>query len=138
MSTPRAIHHFINGQIVPGTSGRTGNVFDPNTGEVQAHVDLATTRELNDAVEIAKAAQPAWAATNPQRRARVLFKFKQLLEENMDELAVPWSSSSSGNGGNATITSPHPASSGAVAPSDDAETVLSGDQAFDLMLLLAI
>jgi len=92
MSTPRAIHHFINGQIVPGTSGRTGNVFDPNTGEVQAHVDLATTRELDDAVEIAKAAQPAWAATNPQRRARVLFKFKQLLEENMDELAVLLSS----------------------------------------------
>jgi len=92
MSTPRAIHHFINGQAVPGTSGRKGDVFDPNTGEVQAQVDLASVQELNDAVEIAKAAQPAWAATNPQRRARVLFKFKQLLEENMDELAVLLSS----------------------------------------------
>ncbi|XBQ17086.1 MAG: CoA-acylating methylmalonate-semialdehyde dehydrogenase [Oceanicaulis sp.] len=83
----RDIHHFINGKAVPGTSGRFGDVYDPNTGEVQAKVALATAKELGEAVEIAKAAQPAWAAVNPQRRARVLFKFKELLEANMDELA---------------------------------------------------
>jgi len=64
----------------------------PNTGRVQARVDMAAAQELNDAVGIAKSAQPAWAAANPQRRARVLFRFKQLLEENMNELAVLLSS----------------------------------------------
>ena len=83
----RDIHHFINGKAVPGTSGRFGDVYDPNTGEVQAKVALATKDELATAVEAAKAAQPAWAAVNPQRRARVMFKFKELLEANMDELA---------------------------------------------------
>lgn len=87
MAAQRDIHHFINGKAVPGTSGRFGDVFDPNTGEVQAKVALASAAELADAVEIAKAAQPAWAAVNPQRRARVLFKFKTLLEDNIDELA---------------------------------------------------
>jgi malonate-semialdehyde dehydrogenase (acetylating)/methylmalonate-semialdehyde dehydrogenase len=87
MAAQRDIHHFINGKAVPGTSGRFGDVFDPNTGEVQAKVALASGAELADAVEIAKAAQPAWAAVNPQRRARVLFKFKALLEEHIDELA---------------------------------------------------
>ncbi|MFW6412582.1 MAG: CoA-acylating methylmalonate-semialdehyde dehydrogenase [Oceanicaulis sp.] len=83
----REIHHFIGGKDVRGTSGRFGDVYDPNTGEVQAKVDLATAEELANAVEIAKAAQPAWAAVNPQRRARVMFKFKELLEANMDDLA---------------------------------------------------
>ncbi len=87
MTAQRDIHHFINGNAVPGTSGRFGDVFDPNTGEVQAKVALATKDEMAAAIEIAKAAQPAWAAVNPQRRARVMFKFKQLLEDNMDELA---------------------------------------------------
>jgi malonate-semialdehyde dehydrogenase (acetylating)/methylmalonate-semialdehyde dehydrogenase len=62
-------------------------VFDPNTGEVQAKVALASKSEMDEAVARAKAAQPAWAAMNPQRRARVLFKFKDLLETNIDELA---------------------------------------------------
>ncbi|MFP4518006.1 MAG: CoA-acylating methylmalonate-semialdehyde dehydrogenase [Oceanicaulis sp.] len=83
----RDIHHFINGKAVPGGSGRFGDVYDPNTGDVQAKVALATRDELAHAVEIAKAAQPAWAAVNPQRRARVMFKFKELLEADMDELA---------------------------------------------------
>jgi malonate-semialdehyde dehydrogenase (acetylating)/methylmalonate-semialdehyde dehydrogenase len=83
----RDIHHFINGKAVPGTSGRFGDVFDPNTGEVQAKVALASKSEMDEAVARAKAAQPAWAAMNPQRRARVLFKFKDLLETNIDELA---------------------------------------------------
>ena len=88
MSAHRDIPHFINGKAVPGGSGRFGDVYDPNTGEVQAKVALASVKEMDEAVAIAKAAQPDWAAVNPQRRARVMFKFKQLLEENMDELAV--------------------------------------------------
>ncbi|WP_421860874.1 CoA-acylating methylmalonate-semialdehyde dehydrogenase [Oceanicaulis sp.] len=88
MSAHRDIHHFINGKAVPGGSNRFGDVYDPNTGEVQAKVALASVKEMDEAVAIAKAAQPAWAAVNPQRRARVMFKFKQLLEENMDKLAV--------------------------------------------------
>ncbi|TRO95683.1 CoA-acylating methylmalonate-semialdehyde dehydrogenase [Glycocaulis profundi] len=83
----RQIHHFVNGKAAPGTSGRTGEVFNPSTGEVQALVALATGAELGAAVETAKTAQAAWAAVNPQRRARVMFKFKQLVEDNMDELA---------------------------------------------------
>ena len=62
-------------------------MFDPNQGQVQAHVRLGTAADLQKAVDAAKAAQPAWAATNPQRRARVMFKFKELVEKNMDELA---------------------------------------------------
>ena len=80
--------HFINGKRVAGTSGRTSNVYNPATGEVQATVALASDAELAAAVESAKAAQPAWAATNPQRRGRVFMKFVDLLNQNMDELAV--------------------------------------------------
>ena len=87
MSAHRDIHHFVNGKAQPGASGRFGDVFDPNTGEVQAKVALASAQELADAVEIAKAAQLGWAAVNPQRRARVMFKFKALVEAHMDELA---------------------------------------------------
>jgi malonate-semialdehyde dehydrogenase (acetylating) / methylmalonate-semialdehyde dehydrogenase len=83
----RAIEHFIAGQIVAGGSGRSGDVFNPNTGEVQARVSLATTDELDRAVAAAERAFPAWAATNPQRRARVMFAFKALVEKHMDELA---------------------------------------------------
>ena len=82
----RDIDHFIAGQAF-ASSGRTGDVFDPNQGEVQAKVKLGTAAELQKAVDAAKAAQPAWAATNPQRRARVFFRFRELVEKNMDELA---------------------------------------------------
>src|SRR5690606_32279337 len=83
----RSIEHFINGRSVAGTSGCYGEVFDPCVGEVQARVSLASASELDRAVESAAAAQKGWAATNPQRRARVLFEFKRLLELHMDELA---------------------------------------------------
>ena len=63
-------------------------MFDPNQGQVQAHVRLGTAADLEKAMDAAKAAQPAWAATNPQRRARVMFKFKELVEAHMDELAA--------------------------------------------------
>ena len=83
----RPIEHFIGGQTVVGASGRFGDVFDPNTGQVQARVQLATLSELDRAVENAAAAQKDWARVNPQRRARVMFEFKRLLELHMDELA---------------------------------------------------
>lgn len=81
------IGHFISGKRVAGTSGRTADVFNPATGEVQAQVALASADELTAAVANAKAAQPAWAATNPQRRARVMMKFVELLNRDMDKLA---------------------------------------------------
>ncbi|MDP3870354.1 CoA-acylating methylmalonate-semialdehyde dehydrogenase [Phenylobacterium sp.] len=83
----REITHFIDGVSVAGTSGRHGEVFNPNTGEVQARVALASPAELDDAVQAALRAQPAWAAVNPQRRARVMFEFKRLVEARMQELA---------------------------------------------------
>ena len=83
----RQISHFIDGAAVASASGRTGDVFNPNTGEVQAKVGLGTFDELELAVQSALRAQPAWAAVNPQRRARVMFEFKRLLEANMQALA---------------------------------------------------
>ena len=88
----RDIGHFLSGRRVDGTSGRHGDVFDPGTGAVQARVAFASAAEVDAAVAAAKAAQPAWAATNPQRRARVMFEFKRLIEANMDELAALLSS----------------------------------------------
>ncbi len=81
------IGHFIGGKHLAGTSGRTADVFNPATGEVQAKVALASPAEMRAAIENAAAAQPAWAATNPQRRARVLMKFVDLLHRDMDKLA---------------------------------------------------
>ncbi|HEX8443300.1 MAG TPA: CoA-acylating methylmalonate-semialdehyde dehydrogenase [Allosphingosinicella sp.] len=82
----RQIDHFIGG--VPHASGeRQGDIFDPNNGGVQARVGLGNAADLARAMDNARAAQPAWAATNPQRRARVMFKFKDLVESNMDALA---------------------------------------------------
>ncbi|MGB5093427.1 MAG: CoA-acylating methylmalonate-semialdehyde dehydrogenase [Parvibaculum sp.] len=79
--------HFIGGIHVRGASGRFCDVTNPNTGEVTGRTPLATTAELRSAVEVAAKAFPDWAATNPQRRARVMFEFKRLLEDNMQELA---------------------------------------------------
>src|ERR1700730_15486210 len=83
----RSIGHFIGGEEGAGTSGRTGEVYDPNTGEVQAKVHFADPGEVEHAITVAQAAQPAWAATNPQRRARVLFKFIELVQREFDGLA---------------------------------------------------
>ena len=83
----RDIHHFINGKAVAGTSGRFGDVYDPNTGKVQAKVALAAPSEIDDAIAKSAKAQAAWAAMNPQRRARVMFAWKTLIEAKMDELA---------------------------------------------------
>ena len=83
----RDVHHFIDGKQVVGKSGRFGDIYNPNTGEVQARVQLATEAELGAAVASAKATFPAWSMMNPQRRARVMFEFKRLLEANINELA---------------------------------------------------
>ncbi|WP_108659407.1 CoA-acylating methylmalonate-semialdehyde dehydrogenase [Acuticoccus kandeliae] len=83
----RQIGHFIGGKVVAGASGREADVFRPATGEVQARVPLASADEVRAAIANAAEAQPAWAATNPQRRARVMMRFVALLNENMDELA---------------------------------------------------
>jgi malonate-semialdehyde dehydrogenase (acetylating)/methylmalonate-semialdehyde dehydrogenase len=83
----RTIGHFIGGREVKGTSGRFADVFEPMTGEVQAQVALASKAELRAAVENAKAAQPEWGATNPQRRARVMMKFLELAQRDYDKLA---------------------------------------------------
>ncbi|MFN7028607.1 MAG: aldehyde dehydrogenase family protein, partial [Sphingopyxis sp.] len=77
-------HHIVGGA---GGSARQGDVFDPNNGSVQAQVALGDAALLDRVVAAAKAAQPGWAATNPQRRARVMFEFKRLVEANMDALA---------------------------------------------------
>jgi len=78
-------HFFADGSSSPAE--RFGDVFNPNSGDVQARVGLGKPADLDRAVALAKAAQPAWAATNPQRRARVMFRFKELIEQNMQSLA---------------------------------------------------
>ena len=83
----RNIGHFIGGKHVAGKSGRTADVFQPLDGTVQAKVALATKEEVREAVENARAAQPKWAATNPQRRVRVLRRFLELVEAEYDSLA---------------------------------------------------
>src|SRR5580698_8919781 len=83
----RDIPHFIDGKPFHQTGGDHGDVFDPSTGEVQARVGLADAALMDVAVQAAARAQVAWAATNPQRRARVMFEFKRLVEARMDELA---------------------------------------------------
>ena len=80
--------HWINGQHVKGTSGRFGDVYNPATGEVVSRVPLASQGELAAAVEAARSAWPDWAQTPPLSRARIMFKYKALIEENADELAA--------------------------------------------------
>jgi malonate-semialdehyde dehydrogenase (acetylating)/methylmalonate-semialdehyde dehydrogenase len=88
----RVLTHFVGGKHVAGTSGRFGDVFDPNTGEVQANVPLATTAEVESVVANAAEAQKEWATWNPQRRARVLMKVIALVHDEMDPLAALLSS----------------------------------------------
>jgi malonate-semialdehyde dehydrogenase (acetylating) / methylmalonate-semialdehyde dehydrogenase len=83
----REIGHFIGGKSVQGTSGRYGDVFDPNTGEVQAKVAFANRAEVEKAVAVAQAAHLQWAAMNPQRRGRVLTKFVDLVQNEFEPLA---------------------------------------------------
>ena len=82
------LEHYINGRVAPSESGRQQDVFNPATGQVIAQVALASTAEVNAAVAAASAAAPAWAETAPLKRARVLFKFKELIEQHHDDLAA--------------------------------------------------
>ena len=83
----KILHHYINGQKTEGTSGRFGDVFNPATGEIAARVPLASSSETANSIEVAAAAFPDWRDTPPLRRARVLFRLKELLDANLDELA---------------------------------------------------
>ncbi|MEV4420312.1 CoA-acylating methylmalonate-semialdehyde dehydrogenase [Patulibacter sp. NPDC049589] len=86
-SIATVIPHFVGGARLEGTSDRFADVYDPSTGKVQAQVALASKAEVDAAIANAEAAQPAWAATNPQKRARVLNKFITLIYEHQQELA---------------------------------------------------
>jgi malonate-semialdehyde dehydrogenase (acetylating)/methylmalonate-semialdehyde dehydrogenase len=83
----REIGHFIGGKPAAGISGRTADVFNPASGEITAKVALASIGEVDAAVQAAAAAWPAWATMPPLRRARVMFKFKELLERDRKEFA---------------------------------------------------
>jgi malonate-semialdehyde dehydrogenase (acetylating)/methylmalonate-semialdehyde dehydrogenase len=83
----REIGHFIGGKSAAGASGRTADVFNPASGEVTAKVALASIEEVDAAVQAAAAAWPAWATMPPLRRARVMFKFRDLLERDRREFA---------------------------------------------------
>ena len=82
----KLIEHFIGGKNYSGNSKRKSKVFDPATGEQSAEVKLATTQDVNTAVENAKKVFESWSNTPPLQRARVMFKFKELIEKNSDEL----------------------------------------------------
>jgi malonate-semialdehyde dehydrogenase (acetylating)/methylmalonate-semialdehyde dehydrogenase len=83
----KTLHHYVNGRRVSPKGGRFGDVFNPATGEVSAKVPLASAAEVSEAVAAAKAAFPGWAKVTPMQRARVMFRFKALIEANMDKLA---------------------------------------------------
>jgi len=82
------LHHFIGGERVKGTGARFGDVYDPAAGRVQARVPLAGPEDLGRAIDAAREAFPAWAGTPPQRRARVMFRFKELIERDADDIAA--------------------------------------------------
>ena len=98
MSTPKpvavdagqtqfSLGHYVGGRPVPGASGRAGPVYDPSTGALRGHVAFATADETRAAIAAAAAALPGWVATPPLQRARIMFRFKVLLDSHTDELA---------------------------------------------------
>ncbi|HTC50807.1 MAG TPA: CoA-acylating methylmalonate-semialdehyde dehydrogenase [Steroidobacteraceae bacterium] len=84
----REVFHYIGGRPSPGSSPRRGEVFDPASGQVQAHVPLGAAPELAAAVQAALGAQPDWASASAHRRTQVLFRFKALLERHLERLAT--------------------------------------------------
>ena len=82
----KLIEHFIDGKNFSGDSKKTGKIFNPSTGEQSAEVKLGTAKDLNKAVESAKKAFESWSNKPPIQRARIMFKFKELIEKNSDEL----------------------------------------------------
>ena len=83
----RELSHYIGGRHAAGLSGRFGDVFNPCSGQVQARVPLAGREEVQNAVAVAEKAQPEWAAMNPQRRGRILLRFVDLVNRDLDSLA---------------------------------------------------
>lgn len=83
----RELSHYLGGRHAPGLSGRFGDVFDPCTGQVQARVPLASRDEVQNAVAVAEKAQGEWAGMNPQRRGRIMLRFVDLVNRDMEELA---------------------------------------------------
>jgi len=77
----KLIEHFVNGKIIPGSSNRIGKVFNPATGEQDSEVRLASKIDLNTTVEIAKKAFETWSLKPSLQRARIIFKFKELVEK---------------------------------------------------------
>ena len=86
LKTP--VHHFVDGKSFAGASTRFGDVLNPATGQVSKQVALASADDVRVAIASAQAAFPAWAATPPGKRAQVMFKYRELLLANMEELAV--------------------------------------------------
>ena len=84
----REIPHWIGGKATSGVSGRFSDVFNPNTGKVQARLPLATESEVDAAVAAAAAAFPDWSNWPPLRRARVMFRFREIFESRMDDMAA--------------------------------------------------
>ncbi|HEY7642276.1 MAG TPA: aldehyde dehydrogenase family protein, partial [Steroidobacteraceae bacterium] len=84
----KTLGHFVGGRLRAGTSGRTGPVFDPATGQASADVSFASREETRAAIAAARGAFPAWSETPALQRARVLFRFKALLDAHIDELAA--------------------------------------------------
>ena len=82
----KTINHFIGGKIFPGESKKKGKVYNPATGEQSAEVNLANTKDVNVAVDSAQKAFESWSNKPPLQRARIMFKFKELIEKNSDEL----------------------------------------------------
>ena len=80
------IQHFVNGKVISGKSDRKGKIFNPATGEQQSEVKLGSKSDLDEAVNIAKKAFDTWSLKPPIQRARIMFKFKELIEKNSDEL----------------------------------------------------
>ena len=80
------IEHYIDGKVVSGSSDRKGKVYNPATGNQESEVRLASKSDLNTAVEKAKKAFEGWSNKPPLQRARIIFKFKEIIEKNSDEL----------------------------------------------------
>src|SRR3981189_2082398 len=84
----RELTHFVGGKHVKGESGRFGDVFNPTTGALSGRVPLASKVEVERAIAVAKEAFAGWPGPSPVRRAGVMFRFKELIERHMDELAL--------------------------------------------------
>ena len=85
--TPGRVSHWIGGQLVVGTSGREGPVYDPATGAITRYVDFASVAELGAAVAEASSAYPAWRATSLSKRTDIMFRIRNLVEQHRHELA---------------------------------------------------